>query len=212
MVCSFLDESRMFIALYHSYNLTQYHFIYDYKEDQILGEVVKLDMNEQGDKYIKSNYLCNCFYNPEHKNKDKSFGEMYLFYRQGHSYIINVNNINESIADDITDYELGAMYLIFNTILMVRSETSLNFYKIEVDEITELRGWKLYHSQATMGFINFTPGNVRFQIITTSRVQFWKIDKDTLMPTMENCMYNYMDCTSMMFDKAVKYCVYYKQN
>lgn len=29
---------------------------------------------------------------------------------------------------------------------------------------------------------------------------------------MENCMYNYMDCTSIMFDKDVRYCVYYKQN
>lgn len=53
---------------------------------------------------------------------------------------------------------------------MVRSEQSLNFYKIEVDELTEVRKWTLYHDIESIGFINFTKGNVRFQLITAERI------------------------------------------
>lgn len=123
-------------------------------------------MAVQGDQYIKSNYLCNCFYNEEVMNSDGERGEIYLFYRQGHTLIINANDISKYVVDDITEYELGSMFLIYNTILMVRSQTSLNFYKIEVNQFTEVREWKLYHQLETRGFIDFTPGNIRFQLTT----------------------------------------------
>jgi hypothetical protein len=36
------------------------------------------------------------------------------------------------------------------------------------------------------------------------------MDKETLLPTLENVMYNYMDCVQMMIGPKVRYCVTYK--
>jgi hypothetical protein len=91
-----------------------YHFIYKYEEDCIDGVVEKISMSFGGEEFANSNFIYKCFYNNEYKNTDGSFGELYMFYRQGHSLIVNANNIKEYLYDDITDYELGNMHLIYN--------------------------------------------------------------------------------------------------
>jgi len=162
IVCNFLTHSKLFIALYHSYTLVQYHFIYDLEQLEIVGDVVSVDLKRMSSQYAYSNYLYRSFYNDTHINEDGSKGEIYLFYRQGHSVIINANNMSDYLIDIITEYELGTMYFVYNRLIMVRSEQSLNFYKIEPDPITEVRQWTLYHSIKTTDFLSQTCGNKHF--------------------------------------------------
>lgn len=62
------------------------------------------------------------------------------------------------------------------------------------------------------GNIFFIKGNVRFQITTDEKVYFYLIDKNTLMPVLENVMYNFMHCSQMMFGSLVRYCITFKTN
>lgn len=62
------------------------------------------------------------------------------------------------------------------------------------------------------GFIYYIKGNIRIQITTDELVYFYLIDKDTLMPNLENVMYNFMGCNQLMFGSRVRYGISYKQN
>ena len=41
---------------------------------------------------------------------------------------------------------------------------------------------------------------------------FYLIDKKTFIPTLENCMYNYMRCSSLMFGARVRYGISFRQS
>ena len=47
---------------------------------------------------------------------------------------------------------------------------------------------------------------------TDQKIYFYLIDKDTLEPELENVMYNYMNCSTMMFGTKVRYGIAYKAN
>lgn len=81
------------------------------------------------------------------------------------------------------------MYLLFDQALVVRSSSSILFFKI--DDETGL--WKEYHRFPKMrGQIYFIRGNIRIQVTTDEMIYFYLIDKETLIPELENCMANYM--------------------
>jgi len=62
------------------------------------------------------------------------------------------------------------------------------------------------------GFIYYIKGNVRIQIATDRKIYFYLINKDTLEATLENVMFNFMQCNQMMFGSKVRYGVTYKTN
>lgn len=62
------------------------------------------------------------------------------------------------------------------------------------------------------GFIYFIKGNIRIQVTTDELIYFYMIDHETLMPNLENVMFNYMQCSQMMFGSRVKYGITYKPN
>ena len=73
--------------------------------------------------------------------------------------------------------------------------------------------WEQYFKIPKMrGDIFFIKGNVRFQITTDEKVFFYLIDKETLLPKLENVMYNFMNCSQMMFGSLVRYCITFKTN
>lgn len=47
---------------------------------------------------------------------------------------------------------------------------------------------------------------------TDQFIYFFLIDPKTFEPTLENVMYNYVNCSQMMFGSRVRYCVTYKTN
>ena len=102
------------------------------------------------------------------------------------------------------------MYLIYNTALAARSSSEIVFFKIETEENTERRRWKQYHTIEERGFVYYIKGNVRIQITTEDKIYFYHMNEETFMPELENVMYNYMNCTTMMFGAKVRYGITYK--
>ena len=86
------------------------------------------------------------------------------------------------------------MVLVFNEALIVRSSTKILFFKQIKDIETGEENWELYHDLNIRGFIFYIKGNIRIQVTTDHMVYFYIIDKDTLMPELENVMYNFMGC------------------
>jgi hypothetical protein len=81
------------------------------------------------------------------------------------------------------------MYLLFDQALVVRSSSSILFFKIN----EENGFWEQYEELKDMrGNIYFIRGNIRIQVCTDEYVYFYMIDKETFMPTLENVMYNNM--------------------
>ena len=87
---------------------------------------------------------------------------------------------------------LGDMYLVFNKLLVARSSQEIVFFKLEKDEIDEHRMWKQFHTLPHKGFLFFIKGNIRIQVTTDEKIYFYLIDPKTLLPNLENVMYNYM--------------------
>ena len=87
----------------------------------------------------KKNFPYKSFYNPD-------LNEVYLFYRQGQSFIINPDKPEEYTLDKMTELDLGQMYLIYNNALITRSSDEILFFKINVNDITGRRQWKQYNS------------------------------------------------------------------
>lgn len=200
VTCTFVGDTKIFINLFHNPTLTHYHFIYDFKEKAIFGEITSIVMNSN-----KKNFPYKCFY-----NDDKN--EVYSFYRQGEALTLKADGSKEYRLEQMTDMDLGQMFLVYGAALVARSSSDILFFKQEVNEITELLEWKQYLVIPARGFIYYIKGNVRIQITTDEKIYFYLIDKDTLMPTLENVMFNYMGCNHLMFGSKVRYGISYKSN
>jgi len=73
--------------------------------------------------------------------------------------------------------------------------------------------WTKYHElKNTRGQIYFIRGNIRIQIVTDEKIYFYIIDKETCEPKLENVMYNFMQCSQLMFGARVRYGIAYKTN
>lgn len=116
----------------------------------------------------------------------------YTFYRQGHALTVDPNDASKCKIEKITDADLGNMYLLFDQALVVRSSSSILFFKIDA----ETGDWKQYRKFENMrGQIYFIRGNIRIQIVTDEKIYFYLIDQETLEPRLENVMYNFMQCS-----------------
>lgn len=60
------------------------------------------------------------------------------------------------------------------------------------------------------GQLFFTKGNVRIQVTTDDRIYFFLIDNETLMPSLENVMFNFMGASQMIIGSKVRFCVTFK--
>lgn len=109
----------------------------------------------------------------------------------------------------MTDLDLGTMFLFKNKALIARTSSDISFFKIKKNEEGEKK-WMLYHTLPIRGFLYYMRGNIRIQITTDEKIYFYLINGDTLMPTLDNVMFNYMNCVQMMIGSKVKYCVTYK--
>lgn len=67
-----------------------------------------------------------------------------------------------------------------------------------------------YHELDQSGYIHYIKGNNMIKITTPVLIYFYKIDETTSLPSLQNCMYNYMECTVLMFASQNKYCISYK--
>ena len=69
----------------------------------------------------------------------------------------------------------------------------------------------MFHTiEGIRGNIYFIKGNVRFQITCDDKIYFYLVDKNTYMPTLENIMFNNLDCSQLMFGARVKFGLAFK--
>jgi hypothetical protein len=205
MTGCFIDQDIIFVSVFENFSLTHYHFFFDLVKRTLVGEVhvKKMEGIMPG-----TDFPIKCFYNEDLK-------EVYLFYRQGNSFILNIKEgiqTNDYTFDCITDTNLGQMVLVYGEALIVSQSKDIVFYKIEVDEDTEERTWKPYFQIVHCGSLYFIKGNIRIQVTTSDKIFFYLIDKNNFMPTLENVMKNYMSCSQMMFGMKVRYSITYKVN
>jgi len=97
--------------------------------------------------------------------------------------------------------------MLFDQALVTRSSSSILFFKID----PEKKKWLQYHKFDEMrGQIFFIKGNIRIQVTTPEKIYFYMINRETLMPSLENCMRNFMNCSQMMFGTRVRYGITFK--
>ena len=104
------------------------------------------------------------------------------------------------------------MELIYNKALAVSSSNKVLFFKIGYDPMQDRWCWMKYFEINIRGQIYFIKGNERIQITSDRLVYFYLIDKETLIPVLENVMYNYMECSQMMIGAAKRFSVTYTSN
>ena len=102
--------------------------------------------------------------------------------------------------------------MVYDECLVVRCSSQILFFKLVLDDFTREAEWVRYHTIDQGGFIYYIKGNARIQITTDTEIFFYLIDRGTLEPSLENVMFNFMNCSQMMFGRKVKYCITYKTN
>ena len=194
----FLTDDIIRITVYHRVNRTQIHCNFDLAQDEKVGEVGVVSIADCNNM----NFVLKSFFRPAQ-------GDILNFYRQGQCVICNAWETAESRLERVTDSDFGSMFLLYDKALIVRSSSNILFFK----EHPETGLWTQYHKLSEMrGQIFFIKGNVRIQVTTPELIYFFLIDRDTLLPKLENVMKNFMDCSQMMFGARVRYGVSYKIN
>ena len=115
----------------------------------------------------------------------------------------------------ITEADLGQMVLVYERALISRSSNSMIFFKkCKDDKDPDAPAiWRQYCTlDNKRGTLFFIRGNIRIQITCEEKIYFYIINKMTLMPELENVMYNFMNCSSLMFGSRVRYGISFKQS
>lgn len=194
----FLTDDIIRITVYHRLNKTQINCNFDLKQDEKIGEITVVPIEDCNNM----NFILKSFYRP-------SKGDILHLYRQGHCVTSSAFDTTENRLELVTDSDFGSMFLLYDKALVVRSSSSVLFFK----EHHETGLWTEYYRLNEMrGQIFYIKGNVRIQVTTPELIYFYLIDKLTLMPKLENVMKNFMDCSQIMFGARVRYGVSYKIN
>lgn len=126
---------------------------------------------------IPENFPVQSFYNSE-KN------EVISLYRQGQCFTINASDIEQFNFQDISDRDLGQMYLFNNKVLMCMSASMIFFYRQE--EVSPGKVvWKHYDTVDQQGHQMYFIKNTNcIQVTTEEKIFFYKIDEETLKPSL----------------------------
>jgi len=127
---SFMPNNKIFIGVYHRMEMQQYHFIYEINQS-----------TEDLQFYMKEIENCTTLNFPVKSFYSEVTKDIYVFYRQGQCITVNSENPENYKIENITSADLGNMYLVYDQALVVRSSSSILFFKI--DENTGL--WTKYH-------------------------------------------------------------------
>ena len=171
--------------------MTHYHFLWDVNERKLIG-MNDATLGEQAVSHkmggSRQNFPFKSFYSEE---KD----EIYTFYRQGQAFTIKPDDLENYRFEQMIDKDLDQMVLLYGKALIVRSSSSVLFFKQVYDKVTEEWSWTQYNEIEVRGLIYYIKGNIRIQVTTEEYIYFYLIDKETFEPELENLMYNYMKCT-----------------
>ena len=192
-------DETVFVSVYHRIQRKQYHFMYSYLDKQIISMINQIELDH--DNCTKLNFPLKSFHSIV-------TNDCTTFYRQGFCVTTNTETM-ECRYEQITESDLGSMYLLFDEALVTRSSGNIQFFK----KGKETGLWKKYAEFKNMrGQIYFIRGNIRIQVVTDETIYYFMIDKKTFEPTLENSMNNDFNCSMLMFGRAVRYGIAYKNS
>lgn len=193
---SFKSKStQILVSVYHRIARDLHSFVFDFET----GEKSHRDTTNLG-HCSSLNFPIKTFFSEYTENYT-------TFFRQGHCVTRDGNAEEETRVEKITEADLGSMYLLFEKTLITRSSSSILLFKIN----EETGHWEEYHRINKMrGQIYFIRGNIRFQVVTDESIYFFLVCPKSLMPTLENVMRNFMNCSMMMIGKFVRFAITYK--
>jgi hypothetical protein len=195
---TYISGRNVFVQAYHRIDRKHYHFLYNYESKQVQSAISVSEIKDCSNL----NFPVKSFYSSVSNH-------IYTFYRQGQCITTNASNTAECKYENLPINDMGTMYLLFEKALIVRSSSSILFFKVS----KETGLWTQYKRIDKMrGEIYFIKGNVRIQITTDRKIYFYLIDQETCEPTLENVMYNYMNCSQMMFGPRVRSSIVFKQS
>ena len=96
----FVDDEKIFVAFFHNYSKTHYHFFWDLQTEKVIGK----DGGEEPVSVVidtdRKNFPYKCFYYDERN-------ELYVFYRTGQAFTIKKGDLSDYRLEDMTNRELG---------------------------------------------------------------------------------------------------------
>jgi len=95
ITCTFITNETIYINLFANAELKHIHFIYDIKNQCMVGQKQEKIM-----VCTEKNFPYKCFFNEEKE-------EIYSFYRQGQAFIINSKDCSKYTYDRMTEMDLG---------------------------------------------------------------------------------------------------------
>ena len=111
-----------------------------------------------------------------------------------------------------------------NDVMIVKECRKFNLYKLvkmpDTDYSSDgaVKGqlqWQKYHVIDVSGFISFGVGQLHFLIATEKFIYQYKFDpedKKDYIPRHISTMFNFLQCTNMLFGDAGKRCIIYQRN
>ena len=101
IACTFISDTKVFVFFFYTPYLQHHHFIYDFENRVVIGHknLVNSTISMELDCSVK-NFPLKCFYNED-------YNEIHVFYRQGDSFRIDSEDIEQFAYEDITDADLG---------------------------------------------------------------------------------------------------------
>lgn len=206
-VCFVEDDKKsdIFVNLYHTPTHTMWYFLYSYETHKLTSDPIQTPLRQ-----TTRNFPLSCFY-----DDDRHF--VYVFFRQGETYFVNLQEMRRIQQQRISDWDIGNAYLYNNKVLMIMSSNQLLFFKLELinDKLLKRANqmkWKKYHELDIQGFIHHMKGSDRFQVVTDSFIYFYEFDEEdeSLIPQKQYVMSNFMECIQLMFNNEQDICVTYK--
>jgi hypothetical protein len=110
-----LPDESVFVSVYHRMLKKQYYFVYSYLEKQIVSMIREIEIDHPS--CTKINFPLKSFHSLVTNNCT-------TFYRQGFCVTVNADTL-ESKYEQITEADLGPMYLLFEEALVTRSSGNI---------------------------------------------------------------------------------------
>ena len=168
MGATFNDYNNIFVNVFYTKTKTVYFCKYSFSHKKLLDEPIMIQMEQS-----RKNFPLDIFF-----DNDRDY--VYIFYRQGESITIDLSHHNRWYKDQVINFDIGSTFLYNNQILIVNSSSQILFYSLHwvttlITKKAELR-WQKYHMLDIQGFIEFSKGSNRFQVITDKLIFYYIFD------------------------------------
>ena len=194
------DENVVFYCFYHRKTKMNYHFTFNIKENKVNSELHKSQAPG-----TNKNFPQQCFLNTENN-------QINCFFRQGLALDIEMDDLSKHRYQNISDRDMGQMILWNSECLITRSSTVVQFYKQVWDAKEKYYEWDCVSEIESTGFISSNRKGNNFYITEDEFIYFYTIDGDTLKPTLQNVMFNFMQCSILIIGEQGRFALTYKAN